>query len=159
MKIFIHFFSFIFVWWLTAISANAANKLSDSAVLSLITCSPGTELYSVFGHSAIRISDPVNGIDSIYNYGTFDFNTPNFYLQFSRGKLDYILDRQYWPFFQYEYLLTNRWIKEQVLLLNQSYKQKLYDALEVNYQPQNRSYRYDFFYDNCATRIRDILKV
>lgn len=142
-----------------AFGVNAADKLSEKAVISLITCSPGTELYSIFGHSALRVADPEKGIDSVYNYGTFDFNEPNFYLKFSRGKLNYILDRQYWPYFQYEYLQTNRWIKEQVLLLNQADKQKLYDALEVNFRPQNRSYRYDFFYDNCATRIRDILKV
>jgi len=149
---------------LIALSLNgfgvcAADQLSETAVISLITCSPGTELYSIFGHSAVRISDPERGIDSVYNYGTFDFNEPNFYVKFSRGKLDYILDRQYWPYFQYEYLQTNRWIKEQVLLLNQADKQKLYNALEVNYRPENRTYRYDFFYDNCATRIRDILKV
>jgi hypothetical protein len=136
----------------------AIDSLSVNAKISLITCSPGTELYSTFGHSAIRISDPEHGLDSVYNYGTFDFNTPNFYLKFSQGKLDYMLSRQYWPYFQYEYIETNRWIKEQDLLLNVHDKQAVYELLETNYRPENRFYRYDFFYDNCATRIRDIFK-
>jgi len=132
-------------------------KLSQTSEISLLTCSPGDELYSVFGHSALRVFDPEQGIDSVYNYGTFDFETEGFYLKFAQGKLDYMLSRQSFPFFQYTYLLENRSISEAKLLLNWQQKQQLYEFLEENNKVENRFYRYDFFYDNCSTRIRDVL--
>ncbi len=133
-------------------------KLSQNASISLITCSPGDQLYSVFGHSALRVVDPEQGIDSVYNYGTFDFETEGFYLKFARGKLDYMLSRQYFPQFQYTYLLENRSISEAILLLTWEQNQVLYELLEENYKPENQFYRYDFFYDNCSTRISEMLK-
>jgi hypothetical protein len=143
---------------LLVLPASAARTLSSSSVISVLTCSPGEDLYSVFGHSAIRIQDPEAGVDSVYNYGTFDFETAGFYLKFAQGRLNYMLSRQYFPIFQHEYLITNRWVKEQRLLLDSTDTQRLYELLETNYRPENRFYRYDFFYDNCATRIRDILR-
>lgn len=136
----------------------AGEKLSPVADVSIITCSPGEDLYSVFGHSAIRISDPMNNIDYVYNYGTFDFGTPNFYLKFARGKLDYMLSVEYFKDFIASYIEEKRSVWEQTLDLTHSEKQKLFDLLETNAKPENKYYKYDFFYDNCATRIRDIFQ-
>lgn len=130
--------------------------LSDSAKISLLTCSPGNELYSIFGHSAIRVKDPANKLDIVFNYGTFDFSEPNFYPNFVRGHLNYILSGSYFDDFKYSYTEENRSIQEQVLNITAKEKQYLLDSLFINYQPENRYYRYDFFYDNCATRIRNI---
>lgn len=137
---------------------SAARKLSSSAKITLLTCSPGQELYSVFGHSALRLVDQEAGVDSVYNYGTFDFEAEGFYIKFARGKLDYILSRQSFAWFHYLYLNENRRISELELLLSDEEKQLLYDLLEENYLPENRTYRYDFFFDNCSTRIKDILR-
>lgn len=139
-------------------SAKSFVQLSDSAQISLLTCTPGMELYSIFGHSAIRVNDPVLHLDKIYNYGTFDFATPNFYTKFVTGRLDYMLSTTKFKYFEYEYKVDNRGVFEQVLNINKSQAQALFTNLETNALTQNRTYRYDFFYDNCATRIRDIFE-
>jgi hypothetical protein len=136
---------------------GVAARLSEEAQISMLTASPGDELYSVFGHSALRVHDPLAGIDEVYNYGTFDFNTPNFYLKFIRGKLFYQLSVSTFRQFLYEYDQEQRAVYEQLLILTSDEKQRIYDFLLVNRLPENRSYLYDFFYDNCATRIRDIV--
>lgn len=125
--------------------------------ISILTCSPGEDLYSVFGHSAIRVQSPETGHDWVYNYGTFDFNTEDFYMKFARGKLDYMLSRQAFANFQFEYLRENRSIMEQKLLLSDEQLKNLHNLLEDNYKPENRFYKYDFFFDNCATRVWDIV--
>ena len=135
----------------------AALELSKNAQISLITGSPGTELYTLFGHSAIRVYDPFYGFDILYNYGTFDFNTPNFTLKFVQGRLNYALSKEYYQAFVEFYKREGRSIDEQVLDLTQVQKQKLFDFLEENYKPENRFYKYDFFFDNCSSRIRDVL--
>ena len=118
---------------------------------------PGDVLNDSFGHSAFRVIDANQNIDVVYNYGVFDFNTPNFYLKFAQGKLLYKLDRNnFTPFYNY-YSKQNRWIKEQVLNLSPSEKQEVFNFLQNNYKPENRDYKYDFFFDNCATKIRDVL--
>jgi len=132
-------------------------QLSGSAQISLITCNPGDELYSIFGHSAIRVFDDSLHINEVYNYGTFDFNTPNFYLKFANGKLDYMLSAYNFKYFLPAYFREKRGVTEQLLNLTPEEKQRLYEALEINRLPQNKFYRYDFFFDNCATRIRDIV--
>ncbi|MGB5383353.1 MAG: DUF4105 domain-containing protein, partial [Lutimonas sp.] len=76
-------------WCLSSFSQS--DLLSDEAEISVITCGPGSELYSTFGHSAFRILDPKRNLDKVYNYGTFNFETPNFYAKFVRGKLLYEL--------------------------------------------------------------------
>ena len=130
--------------------------LSPAAEVSLLTCAPGVDLYSAFGHSAIRIYDPVLGLDRVYNYGTFDFDPPGFYLEFIRGKLNYRLDTE--PFGQFErvYQYFQRSYTAQVLDLSPAQRQAMFQYLELNYLPANRYYLYDFFFDNCATRIRDV---
>ncbi|MFT2009721.1 DUF4105 domain-containing protein [Pontibacter sp. 13R65] len=130
-------------------------QLSPQARISLITCSSGEELYSTFGHSAVRVNDPSTGMDVIFNYGTFDFNEPNFYLKFAQGKLNYKLSAAYFQDFVYAYTADNRGVYEQVLNLNLEQRQQYWDFLTNNYLPENRFYLYDFFFDNCATRIRD----
>ncbi|AWW30926.1 hypothetical protein DN752_12745 [Echinicola strongylocentroti] len=125
--------------------------------VSLLTCEPGGELYSVFGHSAVRVTDMETGRDLVYNYGTFDFN-PSFYMKFARGKLDYWLSVSPYDRFIGHYNYLGQAVREQVLDLNEQQTAKMVEFLQVNYQPDNRYYRYDFFYDNCATRIRDMLE-
>lgn len=123
--------------------------------ISLLTCDPGDQLYSAFGHSAIRVLDKENNQDIVFNYGTFDFNTPFFYVKFTQRTLDYMLSVSTYERFLYEYNYFNRNVREQVLDLNPEQAKQLVQFLQINYLPENRFYRYDFFYDNCATRIRD----
>lgn len=138
------------------LTSMAAPTLSNQAQVSLMTCDPGEDLYAAFGHSAIRVHDPIRGIDEVYNYGTFDFDTPGFYVKFMRGKLNYRIDKDPFRRFQYAYNVRNRAVVQQTLTLDSTARQKLYDMLETNYLPENRYYLYDFFFDNCSSRIRDI---
>ncbi len=133
-------------------------KISNEAKISILTCSAGDELYSAFGHSAIRIKDPAIRMDIVFNYGVFDFETPHFYLKFANGKLNYQMSGSKYNRFLYSYMNENRSVTEQTLNLNQNEKQILVDALFENYKPENRYYKYDFFYDNCATRVFHIIK-
>jgi hypothetical protein len=132
---------------------------SDSCDLriSLLTCSPGTELYSTFGHSALRVVDKSTGTDIIYNYGVFDFSDPDFYAKFVRGKLLYYLDQENFGDFLYNYSADNRSVSEQVLQLTCSEKKDMQQFLFTNLRPENRSYKYDFLFDNCTTRLRDLV--
>ena len=132
-------------------------KLTDDAKVTLFTCGPGEELYAGFGHSALWISDPAIGVDRLYNYGTFDFSTPHFYWKFIRGKLNYMISVTRANRFLEEYDYRKISVYEQLLDLNEKEKQQLFEFLENNLLPENRFYKYDFFYDNCATRIRDVL--
>lgn len=133
--------------------------LSESAEISIITIGPGAELYDKFGHSAFRINDPQNQRDVVFNYGVYDFDTPNFYTKFAQGKLLYELGvADYMPFFQ-SYVRQNRWVKEQILNLNSTEKQEVSDFLWKNAAPENKKYKYDFFFDNCATKIRDVMQI
>ena len=124
--------------------------------ISLITCGPGDEeIYEVFGHTAVRVIDSSAHTDLVYNYGTFEYG-PNFEMQFMRGKLLYSLAIQRYNDFVEEYIKAKRKVEEQVLLLNDQQKDHIYSFLEWNAAPENKYYKYDFFFDNCATRIRDI---
>lgn len=139
-------------------TSTAQQQLSDKATISLLTCSPGDQLYSLFGHSAIRVNDPEAGFDLAFNYGTFDFDTPNFYLKFAKGDLNYWLTYYSFERFKRAYFYYGQSVVENVLNLSVDEKQKLFDALMLNAQEENRYYRYDFLFDNCATRIRDIIE-
>ena len=153
-----YFYLFILVLFFNS-EVNAQQlSLSEEAEISIITIGPGPYLYDKFGHSAFRISDPTNQLDAVYNYGSYDFNTPNFYTKFARGKLLYqLVVNPYEPFLNH-YKNQNRWVKEQLLNLNRSEKLALFSFLRNNAKPENRDYLYDFLYDNCATKIRDVLK-
>jgi hypothetical protein len=132
--------------------------LSEHTRVSLLTSSPGEDLYAQFGHSAIRITDTLSGQDLVFNYGLFDFNTPGFYVKFIRGKLPYQLGIQRFDAFLNAYIEENRQCRELEINLNEKERLALINFLSVNYLPENREYPYDFFFDNCATRIRDILE-
>jgi hypothetical protein len=135
------------------------HKLSDNAQISVLTVGPGESLNDAFGHSGYRIKDPKNNIDVVYGYGEYDFGAPNFYLKFAQGKLNYLISQTDFNRFYHIYRYYNRTIKEQVLDLTLSEKQKLYDYLINNYKPENRRYLYDFFFDNCATKIKDVANI
>lgn len=131
---------------------------ADTWQVSLITCGPGVEVYNQFGHSAIRMKNEAKDIDLIYNYGIFSFNTPNFALRFTLGQTDYLLGIQPYKDFVDWYAYSRRDVREQVLNLSVEEKNTLIGLLNENYKPQNRMYRYNFFYDNCATRPRDLIE-
>lgn len=124
--------------------------------ISLITVGVGDELYATFGHTAIRVIDSSDNGDYIFNYGTFDFDTPHFYWKFIRGKLMYSLSVENFPDFMSEYYQEKRKVVEQLLNLTCAEKETIWQFLQYNYLPQNRDYKYDFLFDNCSTRIRDI---
>jgi hypothetical protein len=125
--------------------------------IMLLTCAPGTELYASFGHTALRITDSTVGMDIVLNYGTFDFSDPNFYSKFVQGKLDYYLSVESISNFLYLYQLEDRSVWQQELHLNCTEKEQIYLAVQQNLQGNNRFYRYDFLYDNCTSRVRDLL--
>ena len=129
--------------------------VGDSAVVSLITCSPGEEVYSKFGHTAIRVKDKINNVDVVFNYGIFSFETEHFYYKFIKGETDYQLGIYDTNFFLPEYAERNSMVWEQVLNLTSAEKKNLVATLLENYEPQNRIYRYNFVFDNCSTRPRD----
>lgn len=135
---------------------KAQVNLSVYSEISIVTAGPGTELYEAFGHSAIRIKDPVLSLDLIYNYGMFDFNQPNFYTNFAKGNMIYSLARYDFKYFLASYKRDKRWLKQQVLNLNQQQKQAYFLFLENNAQPKNKNYNYDPYFNNCATILREI---
>ncbi|WP_417289518.1 DUF4105 domain-containing protein [Corallibacter sp.] len=136
--------------------STTAQELTKNAQVSVLTIGPGTSLNDAFGHSAFRIKD--SNFDYVFNYGVYNFNTPNFYTKFARGKLEYLIGLDYYEAFFNAYVRQNRTVKEQILNISPTEKQKLFDFLVNNYKPENRAYLYDFFYDNCATKIKDVLQ-
>ena len=153
MKIKLSLLAFLFV----TVSYAFQFQLSDDAEASVLTFGPGNSLNDAFGHNAFRIKDKAKGIDIVYGYGQYDFDAPIFVLKFARGKLNYLISRHFYSDIFNYYSRENRTINEQVLNLSTEQKQKLFHYLEDNYKPENRKYLYDFFYDNCATKIRDVL--
>lgn len=143
------------VFFLLLFSKTYAADLSPEAQISLLTCAPGDEIYSYFGHSAIRINDEQSGIDVVFNYGVFSFDTPNFIWRFTKGETDYMLYGYRMASFMEEYRKDQRSVYEQVLNLTQPEKQSLFNALIENAKKENRVYRYKHFSDNCSTRVRD----
>lgn len=139
-------------------AALAFSGFGQVVRISLLTCAPGDATYSMFGHSAVRVQDPVRGMDMVYNYGTFDFETPNFVWKFMRGKLLYQLDVQSFRHFMREYTRDGRAVYEEEIMLSDADKAALEAFLADNYRPENRYYLYDFFFDNCSSRIRDALE-
>ena len=134
-----------------------ALPLSETASISLLTCGPGTELYSVFGHTALRVHDPLQGMDVVYNYGTFDFSTPNFYLRFVKGDLQYFVSVSSYDDFVYTYQYYNRDLFEQQLNLTPAQKQQIADDLSTTLTSNRRFYTYKYFDRNCTTMVADIL--
>ena len=131
-------------------------SLSSSARITLVTVDGGGPLYTAFGHSAIRVEDKENGMDLVFNYGTFDFDEPGFYTNFMQGRMTYYLALSYYSRFLYWNTEDKRQVSEQELQLTAGQRQRLFDFLVWNVQKENRDYQYNFFFDNCATRIRDV---
>ena len=143
-----------------AAETSPERLLSDEARISLVTILPGRLVYNLFGHNAVRVSDPVRGIDVTYNYGTFHFGNPlAFTAKFVYGDLNYRLARgDYDRMVAYYPAVEGRPLIEQWLDLEPGEKEEIFRFLEWNALPENAFYRYDFYYDNCATRIRDLLE-
>jgi hypothetical protein len=140
------------------VTVSWAQKLSDNSSISVITCGPHHETsFLGFGHNAFRVRDPRVGIDYIFNYGIFDFDRPGFVLNFALGNNVYMLGVQEFEGFKNSYIEDNRYLHEQILNLTLEQKQKVFDYLVWNAAPENREYFYDYFYDNCATKIRDVI--
>lgn len=138
-------------------SSNYMEKGSqtDSIQFSLLTCAPGNEIYALFGHTAIRYQNFSRGVDLVFNYGMFSFNTPHFVYRFVKGETDYQLGITPYPYFESEYALRGSSVYQQILNLTYPEKMSLLKLLQDNYLPENRIYRYNYFYDNCTTRARD----
>jgi len=141
------------------LSVQVFGQLGPQSSISLITVAPGKELYSRFGHSMILIQDPENGLDKAYSYGTFDFNTDNFYWKFLKGTLPYTISANQFQDVVYFYSnYEHRTMVAQKLDLNLVQRNEIYQRLETNLLPQNKEYQYKFFYDNCSSRIRDVFE-
>lgn len=140
-----------------ALEANQEVLQEDSVAISLLTCAPGNEVYSLYGHTAIRITNLTQGTDIAVNYGMFSFHKPFFILRFIFGLTDYEMGIVPYEIFREEYLREGRNVYQQTLNLTDNEKKAIIKAIERNYEPQNREYRYNYFYDNCTTRARDIL--
>jgi hypothetical protein len=156
MKKLFLFFLFIFSFQL---GYSQYLQLSVYSEVSIVTVGPGENLYETFGHSTIRIKDPLLNFDLAYNYGVFDFSNPNFYSNFAVGKLEYRLARYPFQTFIKHNKQDKRWVKEQVLNLSQSQRQQFFEFLENNARQENASYLYDPYFNNCATKLRDISKI
>ncbi len=136
-------------------SVQGIKAQADSIRFSLLTCAPGSEIYSLFGHTALRYENLTRGQDLVFNYGMFSFNTPNFVYRFVKGETDYQLGITPYPHFEGQYAYRGSSVWQQELNLTAAEKLKLARLLEENYRPANRTYRYNYFYDNCTTRARD----
>lgn len=158
MKIKLFLIAFLFVLYgaTSKISAQP-HQISPDAQVSVITCGAGDELYSVFWHTAVRFNDPSNGLDVVFNYGTFDFSTPNFYTKFVKGDLMYFLSVQDFYSFKENYRLDNRSVFEQVLNISPETKQNLWKDLLNEYQSDAKYYQYKFIDNNCTTKVVDLL--
>ncbi|MDR2774989.1 MAG: DUF4105 domain-containing protein [Tannerella sp.] len=134
-------------------AVSQAPPLSAQAQISLLTSSPADDdVYTLYGHTALRVYDPRADIDIIFNYGIFDFSRPNFIYRFAKGETDYMVAAQHFSHYLLEYINRGSEIYEQILNLLPEEKEALWQALVINERPENRVYRYNFFFDNCATR-------
>ena len=153
---------FVVVFILAAVNSHAQivedaeRQQMDSVQISLLTCSPGNEVWSLYGHTAIRVFDPAHAQDVVINYGLFNFRQSNFILRFVFGLTDYEMGIEPFDMFMVEYARQGRQVVQQTLQLNNNEKVSILQALAQNYQ-NDRVYRYNFFYDNCTTRARNIL--
>lgn len=144
-------FILIFNWGLKA------QALTDQAKITLLTCGSGDELYSVFGHTAIRVNDSATGTNTVYNFGTFDFSTPNFYLKFVKGDLQYYVSVGSYKDFVYQYQYYDRDVFEQELNLTQKQKQDIVNELNAILLSDRKFYTYKFIDRNCTTMVEDII--
>lgn len=154
-KLCLQFFALFLLTWFSPNKLKAQDSSKAALQISILTCAPGEDVYTAWGHTAIRIVDSVNQTDVVYNFGTFDFNTPNFLAEFVKGNLQYFLSPEYFQNFLLQYQYEGRSIKEQVLSLTNAEKIKWQNALQKNLEGSNRYYLYNFITDNCTTRVKD----
>ena len=163
MKLFISFLRYIFVVLLLMPVCSYAKAQDtsyidmDSVQISLLTCQPHEEVYSLYGHTAIRYYDKTRNMDLAINYGMFSFKKPFFILRFVFGLTDYEMGIEPFDAFCAQYAGYGSGVYEQVLHLTREEKSRIANAINENYKPENRVYRYNYFYDNCTTRTRDML--
>ena len=143
---------------LLTLSSNAQLQLTEASEISVLSIGPGYLLNDSFGHSAIRVKDPLYNFDVVYDYGRYDFEAEGFYLDFAQGKLNYMIGRTEFEDFLSFYEYQNRRVQEQQLNLSTKQKTAFYYFLTENIKPKNQSYPYDFFYNNCATKITDAIE-
>lgn len=140
---------------------NRANENAtawlDSVDISLLTCGPGQEVWSYYGHTALRIQDKVHGTDVAVNWGMFSFHQGFFVLRFVFGLTDYQIGIFPMSDFLAEYASEGRWVRQQRIRLSRNEKLGILRAIDENAKPENRVYRYNFFYDNCTTRAREMI--
>jgi hypothetical protein len=146
--------SFLFLVNIPLIYSQSVNDTT----IYLLTCGPGTDTYSIYGHSAVRIVILQQNSDMVYNWGVFDFDTPNFAWKFAKGRLEYMLIEESLPQFLNGYVYEKRYVYSQKVNISPQETEILVSLIKENLRPENAKYRYDFFYDNCSTRIRDILE-
>lgn len=139
------------------LTPEAKAHIDSTLSVSFITCGPGDEAYSIYGHTALHFIDRSNDTDVAVNWGIFDFNKPNFVGRFVFGLTDYLMGIYPFEAFLREYEAEGRWVKEQQLNLTPEEKLRIANAIWENYRPENREYRYNYFYDNCTTRARDMI--
>ncbi|HLO43846.1 MAG TPA: DUF4105 domain-containing protein [Leadbetterella sp.] len=151
----------VLIFLITSVGGKA-QQLSKEAKFGLVTVSTGSSddaIYQIWGHTVLHLNDPVNGINECYDYGTFSFDQPGFIVKFLRGTLPYQMAKyDFQRFIDHYKYKENRSASEQILNLSEQQKQDLHQFLTNNYLPENREYKYRFFYYNCASRIRDILQ-
>ena len=147
----------IFVSLLPILLLAKAQQL-DSIRASLITCSPGQEVYALYGHTALRLQNFTTGEDLVFNYGVFSFKQPHFIWRFVRGQCDYMVVPVPWQYFTREYEERGSSITAQVLNLTSEEVNRLYGNMLEDCKPENRQYRYNFLYNNCTTKVRDAIE-
>jgi len=150
-------FLLVFLFCLVSLK-NGFSQSSGDTTAYLLTCGPGTETYSIYGHSALRIVIPEKNIDAVFNWGVFDFSTPNFVWKFAKGRLDYMLIAESMNSFLEGYQFEKRSVYCQKINIDSKEAKILTELINENLKPENVKYRYDFFYDDCTTRIRDLLE-
>lgn len=150
--------SFVLLLFLTINYSFSQNIiLSNQAQVSVLTCGTGNESYSLFGHTAVRVSDPENFIDVVYNYGAFDFGTPNFVLKFIKGDLHYFAIAHSYTDFINDYIYEKRSVYQQELQIPKELKQKLFENLNASLQLEKRNYTYKFIDKNCTSMVVDVI--
>jgi hypothetical protein len=148
----------LFLFFFASFTAIAQSvPLSDHAKVSVLTCGNGNEMYSLFGHTAIRIKDAANNLDVVYNYGAFDFGTPNFVLRFTKGDMQYFVTAGTYDDFVYQYNYEKRSVSEQELNIPQHKKQELFETLNAVLFSDERFYTYKFIDRNCTNMAVDVL--
>lgn len=147
-----------FLFWVFVCLLQPVHGQQDSVRVSLLTCAPGTEIYALFGHTALRYENRTTGEDWVFNYGLFSFDAPHFVYRFVKGETDYQLGVSRFSSFQASYAMRGSSVYQQELNLTSAEKHRLWNLLEANYRPENRVYRYNFFYDNCTSRARRMIE-